>query len=187
MENIFRPLLENNKTIPEPTSSDEEEMIKKDHYHRHVDGGKMNPRTVREIQNMLDQKYVFSCFNILIYAQNYILKMAGTSEDFMLEGNRDHLYKLYDFAINLEPKPEREELTFTQQQLVNRARTFVTMKMKRRANLREQKTESKNIVKMKKTLSNQIQDQQDEIIKAIQESISTKAAAEMPKTQEEFE
>jgi hypothetical protein len=39
--------------------------------------------------------------------------MAGTSEDFMLEGNRDHLYKLYDFAINLEPKPEREELTFT--------------------------------------------------------------------------
>jgi hypothetical protein len=54
MENIFRPLLENNKTIPEPTSSDEEEMIKKDHYHRHVDGGKMNPRTVREIQNMLD-------------------------------------------------------------------------------------------------------------------------------------
>lgn len=48
-ENVFKPLLENNKTIPEPSSSDEEEMQKKEHYHRHVDGGKMHPRTVKEI------------------------------------------------------------------------------------------------------------------------------------------
>jgi hypothetical protein len=49
IEKIFHPILENNKTMPEPASSDEEEMAKKEHYHRHVDGGKMNPRTVKEI------------------------------------------------------------------------------------------------------------------------------------------
>ena len=63
--------------------------------------------------------------------------MAASTEDFVLDENRDELYKLYDFAVELEPKPEREELTFSQQQLVNKARTFVTMKMKRRANMRE--------------------------------------------------
>ena len=41
--------------------------------------------------------------------------MASSTEDFINEVNRDELYKLYDFAINLEPKPERDELTFTQQ------------------------------------------------------------------------
>ena len=44
IERVFNPLLENNKTIVDP-SDDEEEMAKKEHYHRHVDGGKMNPRT----------------------------------------------------------------------------------------------------------------------------------------------
>ncbi len=28
------------------------------------------------------------------------------------EENRDGLYKLYEYALQLEPKPEREELTF---------------------------------------------------------------------------
>jgi hypothetical protein len=28
------------------------------------------------------------------------------------EENRDELYKLYEYALQLEPKPEREELTF---------------------------------------------------------------------------
>jgi hypothetical protein len=78
--------------------------------------------------------------------------MASSTEDFILETNRDELYKMYEFAIQLEPKPEREELTFTQQQLVNRARTFVTMKMRRRQNLRESKAEAKGIIKMKKML-----------------------------------
>jgi hypothetical protein len=62
---------------------------------------------------MINQKYVFNAFNILIYAQNHILKMASSTEDHMNEDNRDEMYKLYDFAINLEPKPEREELTFS--------------------------------------------------------------------------
>jgi len=36
--------LENNKTIRE-SSDDEEELAKKEHYHRHVDGGKLPPKT----------------------------------------------------------------------------------------------------------------------------------------------
>lgn len=114
-ENIFKPLLENNKTKQDHTSSDEEELQKREHYHRHVDGGKMHPRTVKEIQGMINVNYVFSAFNILIYAQNYILKIASSTEEGVLEQNRDELYKLYDFALKLEPKPEREELTFSQQ------------------------------------------------------------------------
>jgi len=74
-------------------------MAKRLHYHRHVDGGKLNPRTVKEIEGILNTKYIFSAFNILIYAQNYILKMASSTEDFINESNRDGLYKLYDYAI----------------------------------------------------------------------------------------
>lgn len=170
IEKIFHPILENNKTMPAPSSSDEEELAKQEHYHRTVDGGKMHPRTVKEVKEMINQKYVFSGFNILIYAQNYILKQASATDTH--ESNRDEIYKLYDFAINLEPKPEREELTFTQQQLVNRARTFVTMKMRKRQNVREQKAESKSILKMKQMLSERIKDQQEDIIKAIQEGLA---------------
>lgn len=79
--------------------------------------------------------------------------MASSTDDYVVEANREDLYKLYEFAINLEPKPEREELTFTQQQLVNRARQFVTLKMKRRQNLRDSKAEAKNLIKMKKIMS----------------------------------
>jgi len=48
------------------------------------------------------------------------------------------------------------------------------MKMKRRQNLRESKAEAKGVIKMKKMLSAKIQDQQEDIIKAIQDSISKK-------------
>lgn len=133
--NIFHPILENNKTQTE--SSDEEaaaaELAKQEHYHRHVDGGKLPPKTVVEIKKILDHKYVFDAFNILSYAQNYILKAASSVEgDVVNDDNREVLYKLYEYALQLEPKPDREELTFSQQQLVNKARSFVTMKMKRR-------------------------------------------------------
>ena len=70
--------------------------------------------------------------------------MASTTDNSVTEDNRDTLYKLYDYALELEPKPDRDELTFSQQQLVNKARTFVTMKMKRRQNLREKKKETKD-------------------------------------------
>jgi len=91
--------LENNKTIKDTSSEDEEEFAKREHYHRHVDGGKLPPKTVREIKAMLDVKYVFPAFNILIYAQNYILKMAGSTDDYIKDENRDDVYKLYDFAV----------------------------------------------------------------------------------------
>lgn len=46
IDNIFHPLLENNKTEKIDDSSDEEERMKRqEHRHRFVDGGKMNPRT----------------------------------------------------------------------------------------------------------------------------------------------
>ena len=147
-------------------------MTKQLHHHRTVDGGKLHPRTKAEIQAMLDQKYVFSGFNILIYAQNYVLKMASGDVDFIIEANREALYSLYEFALELEPKPERDELTFSQQQLINKARTFVTMKMKRRQNLRETKKETKNIIKMKKMMGHTLQENQDSILQAIQAQIT---------------
>jgi hypothetical protein len=44
-DNIFRPLLENNKTVKEESSDDEEAMAKKEKWHRTVDGGKLPPKT----------------------------------------------------------------------------------------------------------------------------------------------
>ena len=102
---------------------------------------------------MLNQKYIFNGFNILIYAQNYILTIASSTDDNLVkEDNREQLYKLYEYALELEPKPEREEMTFSQQQMVNKARSFVTMKMKRRQNMRSQKQETKNMLKLKKMM-----------------------------------
>ncbi len=119
---------------------------------------------------MLNRKYEFTGFNNLIYAQNYVLKVASSeNKEEVLEGNRDNLYKLYDFALSLEPKPEREELTFSQMQLVNKARSFVTMKMKKRQILRKQKQDSKELVKMKKALVEQLSQKKAEIEAEIQE------------------
>lgn len=42
-EKIFHPLLENNKTVQ--NDEDEEELAKREHYYRHVDGGKLKPST----------------------------------------------------------------------------------------------------------------------------------------------
>jgi hypothetical protein len=41
--------------------------------------------------------------------------MASSTDGVVNEENRDTLYKLYDYALELEPKPDREELTFSQQ------------------------------------------------------------------------
>ena len=96
---------------------------------------------------MLDTKYVFPCFNILVYAQNFVLKAA--SSDDTNEESRDELYELYELALKLEPKPERPEPTTAQIQMINRARSFVTMKMKKRQNLREFKANRKQILNMR--------------------------------------
>ena len=44
VEQIFNPLLENNKTQVEE-SDDEEEMAKREQHHRLIDGGKLPPKT----------------------------------------------------------------------------------------------------------------------------------------------
>lgn len=124
----------------------------------------MPPRTHKEVTDLINRQYIFSGFNILIYAQNYILKFAtSTDQSALKETNREQIYKLYEYALQLEPKPDREELTFAQQQLVNRARSFVTMKMKRRQNLRDQKKEGKNLKKLRKLLSDQLMSGQQAI------------------------
>lgn len=66
-DKLFKPLLENNKTEA-TVSSDEEEMARKERHHRHVDGGKLPPKTQKELNEIVNRKYIFSGFNILIYA-----------------------------------------------------------------------------------------------------------------------
>jgi hypothetical protein len=116
---------------------------------------------------MLNTKYVFTAFNILIYAQNYILKMASSVEGKVKEENREFLYQLYDFALELEQPPERDQLTFSQQMLVNRARQFVTMKMKRRQQLRESKAEVKGMLKQRRVAGDSLTERQAEIFREI--------------------
>ena len=66
---IFTPLLENNKTERVVDEEEEAERMRQAEYkHRYVDGGKLPPKTQKEIDDMLDIKYVFSAFNILLYA-----------------------------------------------------------------------------------------------------------------------
>jgi hypothetical protein len=167
VEKVFTPLMENNKTEREE-SSDEEEMAKKEKHHRYVDGGKLPPKTQREIEKMLKRKFEFPGFNNLIYAQNYIFKLASeTDADKIKEGNRDALYKLYDFAHQLEPKPDREELTFSQMQLINKASSFVTLKMRKRQNIRMQKQEVKELKKVRKMMQNQLSQQSHQLQKEL--------------------
>ena len=78
---------------------------------------------------------------------------SSQDETLVNEDNREGLYALYEYALELEPKPEREELTFSQHQMVNKARQFVTMKMRRRQNLRSQKQNTKDMLKIKKMMS----------------------------------
>ena len=64
----------------------------------------MNPRTQKQVSELVNRKYVFSGFNILIYAQNYIFKFASSSDTSQpKEANRDQVYKLYEYALQLEP------------------------------------------------------------------------------------
>lgn len=79
---------------------------------------------------------------------------SSAQEDGLVKGDaqRDDLYALYEFALKLEPQPERPEPTLAQLQMVNRARSFVTMKMRKRASLREAKAQNKDMLKLKKML-----------------------------------
>jgi hypothetical protein len=60
---------------------------------------------------MINTKYVFPNFNILLYAENYIFPVASAeakdSEDKTLriiEDNRETIYELYYKALKLEPE-----------------------------------------------------------------------------------
>lgn len=93
-------------TLPNESdlSSDEEDLSK-------VDGGKLSKRTRKELMKMINMKYVFPNFNILLYAENYIFPVASAeakdSEDKTLriiEDNRETIYELYYKALKLEPE-----------------------------------------------------------------------------------
>ena len=78
---------------------------------KQVDGGKLTPRTQKEVLQIVNSKYNFPFFNILLYAQEHIFKYASARET--REDNRNLLYSLYDKAHNLEPEPDEPELTYT--------------------------------------------------------------------------
>lgn len=94
-ETIFKPLLQSNATdYSSSESSDEEEDLKA------VDGGKMSKRTRKELKKMINTKYVFDYMNILMYAENYIFKVASApAGEGIIESNRDSIYSLYNFAL----------------------------------------------------------------------------------------
>jgi hypothetical protein len=60
---------------------------------------------------MINEKYLFPNFNILLYAEEYIFKAAASTST--KEESRNDLYELYDKARNLEPEPKERELTFS--------------------------------------------------------------------------
>lgn len=59
------------------------------------------------------------------------------------------------FALKLEPE-KKPELTFSQRMIVNRARSFITKRMKRRVEMRTVKSSKKTVRKMKLLLSDEM-------------------------------
>lgn len=126
-DSIFTPILQSNVTVDSDSEDSEPEDLKA------VDGGKLSKRSRKEIRALINQKYVFENMNILMYAENNIFQVASSNE--IVEGNREKLYALYNFALQLEPEAKKE-LTFSERMIVNRARGFITMRMKRRMEVR---------------------------------------------------
>jgi len=156
VEKVFAPLLENNVT--ESQSDTEEETPPSFDNGKFVDGGKLNPKTQREVLKLVDQKFVFPNFNILLYAQEHLFMAAASP--LTREENRDLLYRLYDKAMKLEPEPEEKELTFSQRMLLNRAKAFITKKMERRMRVHQQKRSRKLLFKLGNMISSRLFSQQ---------------------------
>jgi hypothetical protein len=94
--------------------------------------------------------------NILIYADNYIFQVAKKAHnEGVKESNREMIYELYNMALKLEPE-KKPELTFSQRMIVNRARSFITKRMKHRLEMRSVKQGKKNQRKMKLLLSDEM-------------------------------
>lgn len=150
-EKVFNTLLESNVTLPSESdiSSEEEDLSK-------VDGGKLSKKTRKELLKMINTKYVFPNFNILLYAENYIFPVASAVAEEkgsrITEDNRESMYDLYYKALKLEPE-SKPELTFTERQLVARARQFITMRMRKRLELRKVKQQKKASLKLQKMIT----------------------------------
>jgi len=109
---IFEPLLESNVTMPDSSDESSDEDLTQ------VDGGKLSKRTRKEVSKLINTKYVFPAFNILIYAENAIFPQASAKpylekdqetveaetaegeeekkdELFIREENRETVYDLY--------------------------------------------------------------------------------------------
>ncbi len=159
LEKVFSPLLENNIT-PENASSEDDtddsssEINYDPKLGKYVDGGKLPPKTQKEIQKMIDQRFHFPNFNILLYSQEYIFKQASSATETRDE-NRDELYKLYDKAMKMEPEGE-PELTFAQRMTINRAHEFITKRMERRQRVHQQKRNKKLMYKLSNLISNRL-------------------------------
>jgi hypothetical protein len=143
-EKVFDSLLESNVTLPDESeiSSEEEDLAK-------VDGGKLSKRTRKELQQLVNTKYLFPNFNILLYAENHIFPVASAAakpdseECIVTEDNRDQIYDMYYKALKLEPEP-KPELTYTERMMVARAKQFITMRMRKRMELRKVKQQKKS-------------------------------------------
>lgn len=131
--------------------SEEEEINYDPKKGKFIDGGKLPPKTQKEIQQIIDQRFIFPNFNILLYASGQIFKFASSPN--IREENREILYKLYDKALKLEPEPEEKELTYSQRMLINRARAFITKKMERRMRVHQQKRNKKMLFKLGNMIS----------------------------------
>lgn len=113
----------------------------------------MSKRSRKDVRALINQKFVFSNMNILMYAENYIFKVASAPhQEGIEESNRERMYELYNFALQLEPD-KKPELTFSERMIVNRARGFITMKMKKRMEVRALKKGKKAQRKLRTMLS----------------------------------
>ncbi len=63
---------------------------------------------------------------------------------------------MYYEALELEPEPSKPEMTYGQILLMNKARKFVTMRMKKRAEIRQGKKQRKDAGKLRELLSTQM-------------------------------
>ncbi len=86
-DSVFHPLLESNVTLDSDSEDSEPEDLKA------VDGGKLSKRTRKEVKALINQKYVFANMNILLYAENYVFKVASLPDnEGIKESNREQIY-----------------------------------------------------------------------------------------------
>ena len=97
-DRIFTPLLESNVTMPDSSDDEEEEeqLHLLDQRKLQNKTRQLRRKTRKEIEALINEKYVFSNFNILIYAENHIYPAA--SAEGVDESNREELYALYNMA-----------------------------------------------------------------------------------------